>query len=96
MYAEVGQQAKLPGIKAHIAMSTMHAICSASLSTFNFALISWVSLQGPTPDTQTKAIAVLSPHPALQATNVIIAAQSLVNKPACSVHTNELHVLPLT
>jgi len=60
---------------------------------FSFALISWVSIQGPTPDTQTKAIAMLSPHPTLQATNVIIAAQALVNKPACSAHTNDLHVL---
>lgn len=61
---------------------------------FNFALMSWVSIQGPTPDIQTKAMATLSPQPTLQATNVIIAAQALVNKPACSAHTNELHVLP--
>ncbi len=32
MYAKIGQQAKLPGIQARIAMFTMHEICSASSS----------------------------------------------------------------
>lgn len=31
IYARVGQQAKLPENKAHIAMFAMHAICSAAL-----------------------------------------------------------------
>ena len=93
IYARVGQQAKLPENKAHIDVHDARNMlcCIASL---DFALISWVSIQRPTPDTQTKAIAMLSPQPPLQATNVITAAQALVNKPAYSMHTNELHVLP--